>query len=226
MEQGDSKYTPVLSGPLPNGRSYEGSSADPSDPDQWVGVRKLTDGEVEQLATAMVEQVKKRGPFLSLSEFINRRLETNAEFALKGALQAAIDDPSVSINEKFRTSTRQFTAAESAFVNSEFPEALEGPVAYGSSVYVDQAAILRNMPSQLTPRGDTFVIRAYGDSIDSSGAVAARAWCEATVQRVPDYLDPNDEPHFKQADLVSEANQQFGRRFVVTQFRWLKPSEI
>ena len=111
-----------------------------------------------------------------------------------------------------------------------FPEALEGPVAYGSSAYVDQADILRGLGAQLTPRGDTFVVRAYGDSLDQNGAVRARAWCEAVVQRVPEYLEASgdraDPAHLKQAELTNEANRNFGRRFRIIQFRWLSAEEV
>jgi hypothetical protein len=106
-----------------------------------------------------------------------------------------------------------------------FREALEGPVAYGSAAYVDQADILRNFASQLTPRGDTFVIRTYGDSLDSSGNVVARAWCETVVQRAPEYSDPANQPHIKQADLTP-ANKTFGRKLEIVSFRWLNPNEV
>jgi hypothetical protein len=220
---------PLPGGPLPNGKAFQGSSSDPSDRNQWTGYRVLTDQEIEELAEAMVKQVKMRGPFLSLSEFVNRRLDARAsatELALKGALQAAIDDPNVSINEGFRQAPRLFTAGEKSFMSAEFPAAMEGPVAYGSSAYVDQADILRNFPAQLTPRGDTFVIRTYGDALDNAGNVMARAWCEAIVQRTPAYADPADSPETKQADLSSESNRNFGRKFQITSFRWLNPSEI
>jgi hypothetical protein len=218
---------PIAAGPLPNGKSYQGSSKDPSDSEQWLGWRELTDLEIDELSEAMVEQVKLRGPFLSLSEFVNRRLDRSDDnLSLMGALQAALDDPKVSINEGFRDSARKFTAAETAFVGAEFPKAMEGPIAYGSSAYVDQADILRSFPSQLTPRGDTFVIRAYGDSLDAKGNIQARAWCEAVVQRTPEYLDPADEPQVKQSQLTSEANKGFGRRFTIVKFSWLNASEI
>ncbi len=220
---------PIPGGPLPNGKSYQGSSTDPSDSEQWTGFRELTDGEIEELATAMVKQVKLRGPFLSLSDFINRRLDGSSsakELALKGALQAAIDDPDCSINAGFRSDLRKFTNREESFVNAQFPEAMEGPIAYGSAAYVDQADILRSFPAQLTPRGDTFVIRAYGDSLDDAGNVVGRAWCEAVVQRLPEYLDPTDDSEVSQADLNSLSNQNFGRRLAIVKFRWLNPSEI
>ena len=145
---------------------------------------------------------------------------------MKGALQAALDDDKVSINAGFRNVSRTFSTSEVGSMNPAFKEALEGPVAYGSAAYVDQADLLRNFASQLTPRGDTFVIRTYGDSVDGSGEVIARAWCEAVVQRVPDYVDPLDEPHVSAADLISEANRTYGREFRLVSFRWLAPSEV
>jgi len=40
----------------------------------WNKLRVLTDSEIESLAKALVKQVKLRGPFLSVADFINRRL--------------------------------------------------------------------------------------------------------------------------------------------------------
>jgi hypothetical protein len=216
--------TPVASFSMPNARPVDGSN-DPQDPEQWLSWRELNDTEIDQLSAAIVKQVKLRGPFLSLSEFVNRRLDSgNPALSAKGALQAALDDPAVPINEGFRNATRQLGAETGTMVNV-FREALEGPVAYGSAAYVDQADILRNFASQLTPRGDTFVIRTYGDSLDSSGNVVARAWCEAVVQRAPEYSDPANQPHIKQADLTP-ANKTFGRKLEIVSFRWLNPNEV
>ena len=227
LEEQTHDGTPIGGASFANGEPYTGSSSDPSDPRQWFGKRVLTDQEIDELAAAMVKQVKERGPFLSLSEFINRRLDRSSdEFSLKGALQAAIDDPSVSINSGFRGGIREFSSREKSFHGGVFPEAMNGAVAYGSSAYVDQADILQNFAAQLTPRGDTFVIRAYGDALDNNGNVEARAWCEAVVQRTPEYLDSADEDHVKQEDLTSDSNAKFGRKFNVMQFRWLNASEV
>ncbi|MFU8893742.1 MAG: hypothetical protein ACNA8L_08950 [Luteolibacter sp.] len=227
LRESNTTGVPISSGPVGNRGTYTGSPSSPSDPDQWLGTRELTETEINELSRAIVRHVKMRGPFLSLSEFVNRRLDsTNRNLALKGALQAALDDPEVSINGGFRNSRRQFSRDEVNFVGAAFPEAMEGPIAYGSPAYVDQADILRNFPAQLTPRGDTFVIRTYGDALDASGKVIARAWCEATVQRMPEYFDPADEPHVMQANLTSSANRTYGRKFVITSFRWLNPAEV
>jgi hypothetical protein len=240
--------TPVGPGMLPNNKPILSGNitSDPADPlNQWTSWRSLSDGEIDQLAKAIVYQVKQRGPFLSLSEFINRRLDgTNRDLAVKGALQAAIDFegnediPEVTINAEFRTDARKLDAelikrdgAGDIIYDMrdevEFGEALEGPIAYGSTPYVDQADILRQLGSILTPRGDTFVIRTYGDSLDANDKVIARAWCEAIVQRTPDYMDLSpDENHFAQDRLDSETNKTFGRKFIIISFRWLSDKEI
>ncbi|MDC3284114.1 hypothetical protein OAV01_02455 [Opitutales bacterium] len=41
---------------------------------RWNDFRKLNDEEISDLAKAIVKQVKLRGPFLSMSDFVNRRL--------------------------------------------------------------------------------------------------------------------------------------------------------
>ena len=218
---------PVSQTGLGGGAPYSGSPDSPRNANQWTSSRSLTDAEIEELAEAMVKQVKLRGPFLSLSEFVNRRLDSaKPELAVKGALQAALDDPDVSINAAFRTNDRKFSASEISSMNPAFPLAAEGPVAYGSSAYIDQADVLRGFAEQITPRGDTFVIRTYGDSIDAGGKVAARAWCEAVVQRVPEYVDGEDEPFVKAANLASDSNKSFGRKIQIISFRWLNPSEV
>ncbi len=230
---------PVAPGMLPNDEPVTSGqiTASANNPaEQWTAWRSLSDAEIDQLATAIVYQVKQRGPFLSLSEFINRRLDAvNIDMALKGALQAAIDFegdgsiPEVTINSAFRSPERSLDVEADKFAPGEFEfsQALDGPVAYGSTPYLDQADILRQLGSVLTPRGDTFVIRAYGDKLDARGNVIARAWCEAVVQRTPDYVNlEDDENHFAQARLSSEANKAFGREFKIVSFRWLKKDEI
>ena len=82
----------------------------------------------------------------------------------------------------------------------------------------------------VTPRSDTFRVRAYGAAHDSSGRIVAESWCEAVVQRKVDYLDPADAPDARQGgnsdNGLSAINERFGRRFDCVSFRWMHPSEV
>jgi hypothetical protein len=70
-------------------------SADPTGNNPWTSYRELSDAEVDELAAKVVDEVRARGPFMSLADFVNRRLVNNDAFGLKGALQAAIDKSSI-----------------------------------------------------------------------------------------------------------------------------------
>ena len=95
--------------------------------------------------------------------------------------------------------------------------------AWGAPSWLTQADVLQVLGPALSARSDTFVIRAYGDAVDSSGKVGARAWCEAVVQRTPEPLDP-DESGLN--PRLAGGTGDFGRRFLITSFRWLSPQEI
>jgi hypothetical protein len=197
--------------------------ADDSDDSRWLGYRQLTDAQIRELAGAVVRQVKKRGPFRSLGEFVNRRLTTDRKLALYGAIQAALEDPEVSINADYRGGGKELTATDIAGTNYEFPEAALGSRYQGTPAYINQADILTPIAPVIQARSDTFVVRGYGEARSPDGTrILARAWCEAVVQRVPDYLDaaadPTETPY---ANLQSPVNRRFGRRFHITSFRWL-----
>ncbi len=59
-----------------------------------LGFAVLTDAQLDRLAEEIVRQVRLRGPFLSLSEFVNRRLSepdgTDTDLSLGGALAMAL----------------------------------------------------------------------------------------------------------------------------------------
>lgn len=82
---------------------------------RWEGARSLTAKEIEELANKIVLEVRQRGPFLSLGEFVNRRLESGGN-GLKGALQDAIDQ--TSINDSFKTTSTPIAASDTDAVGS------------------------------------------------------------------------------------------------------------
>lgn len=214
----------------------------PDGRDAWSGVRFLDDGQLLKLAQECVKQVKLRGPFLNYSEFINRRL-SNDGLGLMGALQSAIDFDDAnpqpgSINYLFKNGSA-LMISESDLGNHSFksPEAVEGSRLAGIPGYVTQSDILKPLGNTLAVRDDTFRIRAYGESLDTNGNVIAKAWCEAIIQRVPEYADSSNEDHIAARTLdtqgnfvdnaaLSEINGRYGRRFKIKSFRWLSKDEI
>lgn len=92
------------------------------------------------------------------------------------------------------------TMAYSTYLATQFPVT-------GSPNFSQLMTVLGPL---LTVRSDTFRIRAYGDALNPAdpAKTEATAYCEAIVQRTPDPMPG------------------FGRRFVVTGFRWLGPDDI
>ncbi len=190
----------------------------------WGGLRSLNATELNDLAVAIVEEVKERGPFLSMNDFINRRLETGDNGRL-GALQAAID--STSINT---TAATQGVAPAYDFNQDGSPDwAVTAGVqstAAGIPGFLLQNDILRTLAPVLSARSDTFIVRGYGDSRDGDN-VKAVAICEAVLQRTPEFVDSTVDPWVALNDASqTSTNKEFGRRFKVVSFRWLSQAEI
>jgi hypothetical protein len=210
---------------------------------------RLTQAEIVQLSEDVAREVRKRGPFLSLSHFVNRSLSAD-DLGRAGALQAATD-----VTRGTTESINSFYAATSSGVPQPNTDSPEQQITYsGSGFYAEpldtsapyeagknhranrlkampgwvlQGDILASLGSVISARSDTFVIRTYGDTQNPvTGAVTARAWCEAVVQRLPDYLNTADSAETAPANLSQTDNKKFGRRFVIVSFRWLSPSDI
>jgi hypothetical protein len=164
-----------------------------------------------------------RGPFLSLADFVNRRVGTDKKLARAGAIQSALDSEDVEINKNQNTDRAVDTAVASRF---SFPEAEEGAMNYGAPSFVKQGDILTPIAPVLSARSDSFIIRSYGESLDRAGNVVAKAWCEAVVERSRDYIDPSDEPETITSNLSKTVNRDFGRQFKMISFRWLNSLEI
>lgn len=222
----DATNTPVAALLTPGaGEIDDASLNDPAENNQWLGFRNLNDTQIEELAIAIVKQVRLRGPFLSIADFVNRRPGNDKDLALSGPLQSALDDNTVSINQAYRQGGRSLGIAEAAAQGFPFPEAEAGAKSVSAPGYVKQADLLTSLGPMIHVRGDTFVIRGYGEARDPSGqSVLARAWCEAIIQRVPDYIDPADQAY--QPVPTSTQNLAFGRRFDIVSFRYLHPREI
>jgi len=209
-------------------------SSDVGNHPQLASFRKITDSQIDAIAEEIVNQIKKRGPFLSLSEFVNRQLVSgNTELARAGTIEAALiklsEGGSSSKNPNQEVQDIYSTQTDSDQSSQDFPEADDGYIAYGYPGWVRQADLLRPLAPILSVRDDTFVIRTYGEHKDPiSGEATARAWCEAIVQRKADYVDLSDDKTIlpSTTTLSSSANARFGRRFEIVSFRWLSEDEI
>ena len=187
----------------------------------WQGWRNLSDAELDLLATEIVKEVKERGPFRSMAEFVNRNPgAANTGHRQKGALQAAIDR---AINASLPSSVGRPAVNPPG---SQFSDAMTGEnTAAGNASYLMQGDVLQSLAPILQVRSDYFKIRTSGETLDAGGKVIARVWCEALVQRTSEYLDPRDPAHRNPSELAAVVNKAFGRRYQIVSFRWLGNSE-
>jgi len=201
----------------------------PEDDAAWAGFRALSDDEIGRLAEAIVEEVKARGPFLSLADFVNRRL-TNDETGKRGVLQAAIDRAGLNaaFEEAYALSNDESLPDYQHPDNIRDATRLEQTLkpetkAWGAPGFLTQGDLLQVLGPMLTARSDTFVVRAYGSATSADGRTTAEAWCEAVVQRTPKPLEA-DETGLNSERAGEEGD--FGRQFVIKGFRWLAPDEV
>lgn len=163
----------------------------------------------------------------ALEEFIQDPLDKplrnprvdNSNLALKGAVQAAID------GSNFNQS-----ALYDGFDTNSYPadgrsNITPANTGVGIPGYLTQADVLQSIAPVMTARSDTFTIRGYGEAKEASGKVLATAWCEAVVQRMPEFVDGSDPPETAMANL-NPVNLKFGRRFTIASFRYLASDEM
>jgi hypothetical protein len=264
-----------------------GASVKPRDISKVLGgFRYLNDDMIEVLAQRIVDEVRLRGPFLSVSDFVNRRLvapdrssrwdalrraagSQSGNYLSSGFLNSGDYDPMVGlegingtlqrainvsginggINHASGTtgvynndvtfsvfdSDRWGNAAHSSngtikfsfysstghYLDTEHlagtPAGENAQLLSHSPGFVSQGDILSMIGSALTARGDTFLIRSYGDAISpTTGESEARVWLEAIVQRVPEPVKDSDNDY--------EPDDEYGRQFVVKSIRWLGDS--
>ena len=235
----------------PPGDVFEDGFHDYESPEAYQGYRRLTRDQIwddngtpgnfsddSGLAVEIVRQVQLRGPFLSLSDFVNRGLLPSDNdpdlIGLAGALQSAIHE--MGLNDPMGTPSDLDAWIDPALHYSgtyqggnaftgNSPENAVGRRNDSAPGALMQADILSRIGSVLSARSDTFTIRAYG-AIGDQNNPTARAWCEVTVQRVADYVDADANVSGDLPASLSPINAQFGRQFRVISFRWLGEEEI
>jgi hypothetical protein len=183
----------------------------------WECYHDITDKQLDDLAAAVVNEVRRRGPFMSLSDFVNRRLVNDDNFGLKGALQAAIDSTDINGGTEIGNSGGTFsnyrqtveggnqTLSPPYFPvkpNDRFPSARamsktnsdkDIMAGQGAPGIISQMDVLNSVGPNLAARSDTFVIRAYGEAFDNNGQSIGKAWVEVVTQRSSDFIALTDQ---------------------------------
>lgn len=210
----------------------------------WNGYRQLSDSEMDSLVDELVAEVKRRAPFISKSDFVNRRLYTLDSVAADGsplvsgqsdqdllsyagALDVAIARSGVNANLlDYAIGSASGLSAPAG--GAPRPDSANMPQQRysGLAAHLSQGKVLETIGASLTARSDTFRVRAYGCAKNSQGAVVAEVYCEAVVQRGSAFVDAVDEAHVAIGSLTSDTNKAYGRRYAVVQFKWLNASEL
>jgi hypothetical protein len=186
-----------------------------------VGIRELSNGQVDELAWHVVEAIKTRGrPYESLTQFVDL-----------GVIQDAIDAVGTVVAPPYPGTA-----------NSRINVLAGNPLPEASPSFLSQGDILELIGHRLFARSDTFTIRVYGDvtepTVFTVGSasnheipkVISRVWLEATVQRMPVKHPTADDPQNNMTPTTptgatSELGN-FGRQFRILNMRWLRPDEI
>jgi len=209
-------FSPVTGVRFPRVKNVTGGPMQTNalDENYWIGFRTLKPDEVRKLAEAIVSEIRKRGPFLTLGGFVNRKLESG-ELGQRGALQAALDETvNKGLNSRFASTASHRDVPGGSSQGAGFPGQLL------------QGDILQALSPYMTVRSDSFTIRSYGESREpGTGRIRARAWCEAVVQRYPDPVPNATGNRSALAELITPSSR-YGRTFRLISFRWLNASEI
>ncbi|WFB36839.1 hypothetical protein P3T73_03560 [Kiritimatiellota bacterium B12222] len=195
-------------------------SGDSNNDPYWRGWRKLSESELDRLAQSIVDEVKARGPFRSMGDFVNRDPDSGIiTQQRKGALQTALDE---TVNRTGNDIGSALGDSVSSPNGSQFSNAFDGEsTSTGYAGYLMQGDLLQSLAPILQVRSDTFVVRSFGETSNGTSA-----WCEAVVQRVPDYLDDSNASwENAQDDTLADVNRIMGRQFEIVSFRWLNSDE-
>ncbi len=219
----------------------------------YTGHRRLSDDPlIRDLAEKIVAQVKVRGPFPSLSAFVNRTIDGNKLWRDSSTLSATAPTPKNIPSMPFATQVQLKGALQTAlelseanapfYVDSEFIidkdelsdpapqpiQAFESAIASGLPGFLSQYDLMNRLGPAMTVRSDTFTIRAAGQHLSPiSGKPISTAYIEAVVQRRPEYVDPSNPVDTTVFDSsLTASNAQMGRRFQIISMRWLDEDEL
>ena len=186
------------------------------------GLRGLTDAQVSGLAREIASNVQRRisaqGPYRSVESF----LAPDALFGGGNVLEYSISEYDDSVVASGRINWDQYFPDEPMKMDTAAPG------------FITSADLMTALAPVVNVRSDTFVIRAYGESVDpvataeyTSSEPTARAWLEAVVQRYPEGVLESDFTNGDSGDWSQMIDAPvLGRRFRVIALRWLNEDDL
>ena len=194
----------------------------------YTGHRRLTDNQIADLSEALTREIRDRGISNSLGDFLNRDLNGIGENQKMSRIDEAIKATGLNDTQRIANSTtsdEEVTARPDLDDGAHmFAANLAGETGAGLPGYLKQQDIIRPLAPIMTSRGDTFVIRTYGETVDPvTKKVRGKAMCEAIVQRVPDYVE--DSIQAWEIPILGSQNEKFGRRLKIVSFSWLNEND-
>ncbi|WPJ96705.1 hypothetical protein SH580_03175 [Coraliomargarita algicola] len=223
------------------GEPFHADSDDEYDDAAYHGYRTLNSDQIANLAHQIVKQIKWRGPFTSLAQFINRSPDRDAPttldvdaFRLSGALDAAlseadaitateatelgIDINQATINKALISSSVETTPQTAAgFIE----KAQEGWRTESIPGWLSQPDLLARLGAIFTTRSDTFKIRVMGQSDNQVTGESVTVYAEAIIQRLPEFINTIDSADTPLDSLSAQENARFGRRLALVDFKWI-----
>ena len=154
--------------PLPNSTSSSQETPvlrflnQPSE-NSWNQIRQLSDDEITLLAHCLVEQIKLRGPFLSFSDFANRRIQgtpanllsiplsnwrsfaqedRDSVLGLRGAVQSAIAE--AGLNPRIRCRKHKRQLAEQSYDTECSSARFNGPIAIATFFITSMVSLVQS----------------------------------------------------------------------------------
>ncbi len=168
------------------------------------GARYFNVDEIEVLAQEIVRRMKEKGtPFQSMEAFLSE--ESSGSGSLLEQAIATVLAPS--------GRQRWDHQWEAAGTRGPATEVID--IDHFSPGFLTQADVMTAIGPMLSPRSDTFKIRARGQSFSKRGIATGSATIEATLQRTPEAVDS-----------TAAINQPTERKLKLISLRWLSDDEV
>ena len=168
------------------------------------GARYFDADEIEALAQEIARRIKLKGtPFQSMETFLSEESPGNGSLLEQAIATVLAPEGRQRWDHQWETE------------GTRGPESERIDIDHFSPGFLTQADVMTAIGPMLSPRSDTFIIRARGQSISKLGIPTGSATIEATLQRTPEAVDS-----------TAAINQPTERKLKLISIRWLSDDEV